>query len=171
MSLKTHERLQAAAVRIPTDRPWRSIAKAITWRLVGTLDTFLVSFMIVKFLGPVFGMAPHSNDAAVAATAGYIAATEVITKIAIYSLHERLWARIAWGVSYRNGKRDETYRRTTTKMATWRAVASLDTMLLAWIFTGNLVTAFSIGSFEVATKLALYFMHERIWNRVHFGIR
>ena len=43
-------------------------------------------------------------------------------------------------------------------------------MLLALIFTGNIGTAISIGGFEVATKLVLYYYHERTWARVRWGL-
>lgn len=152
------------------ERPWRSFAKAITWRLIGTLDTFLLSAVIIKYLGPYLGMDETASNAEIATIASYIAITEVITKIIIYSLHERLWVRMSWNVSSADGKRNESYWRTAMKTTTWRIIASLDTMLLAWFFTGNLKVAFSVGSLEVLTKLVLYFVHERIWNRVRLGI-
>jgi uncharacterized membrane protein len=102
--------------------------------------------------------------------ASYIAITEVATKMVFYFLHERFWARLKWGTSVVNGKRKEAYRRSTTKTATWRTIAWLDTMVLAWFFTGNVATAVSIGGLEVFTKLILYFFHERIWSNVPFGI-
>lgn len=43
-------------------------------------------------------------------------------------------------------------------------------MLLAWFFTGSVATAISIGGSEVFTKLVLYFVYERIWARLPFGI-
>ncbi len=57
-------------------------------------------------------------------------------------------------------------RRSATKTATWRVLASADTMVLGLVFTGNLATAISIGGFEVITKLVLYFFHERYWARI-----
>ncbi len=60
--------------------------------------------------------------------------------------------------------------RSTGKTASWRIIASLDTTVLAWIFTGNLKTAVSIGGLEVVTKLILYFLHERVWSRTQYGI-
>ena len=36
----------------PEIKPARSIAKAVSWRVVGTLDTLLLSFVILSFLGP-----------------------------------------------------------------------------------------------------------------------
>jgi uncharacterized membrane protein len=59
----------------------RSAVKALTWRVIGTFDTFLISFLITK--EPV--------------TAGAIASIEVITKTFLYYFHERGWNRIQWG--------------------------------------------------------------------------
>jgi uncharacterized membrane protein len=59
----------------------RSIVKATSWRMLGTLDTFAISWFLSGRLG----------------LAGSIASLEFITKIIWYYLHERVWAAIAWG--------------------------------------------------------------------------
>ena len=59
----------------------RSALKAITWRIIGTLDTFLLSWFITKK----------------AVTAGAIASLEVLTKTVLYYFHERGWNKIKWG--------------------------------------------------------------------------
>lgn len=59
----------------------RSALKAVTWRVIGTLDTFLLSWIITK--EPV--------------TAGAIASFEVLTKTILYYFHERGWNNIRWG--------------------------------------------------------------------------
>jgi len=59
----------------------RSVAKAISWRVTGTIDTFVLSFLITGSLK----------------LAGGIAATEVVTKVVLFYGHERLWDRIKWG--------------------------------------------------------------------------
>lgn len=59
----------------------RSIVKALSWRTLGTLDTFAISWFLT---GKV-------------EIAGSIAGLEIITKIGWYYLHERVWAAIAWG--------------------------------------------------------------------------
>ncbi len=59
----------------------RSIVKAISWRTLGSIDTFL--------LGWLFTGSP--------AKAGAIAGTEVITKIGLYYFHERVWSSVHWG--------------------------------------------------------------------------
>ena len=59
----------------------RSLAKTITWRTLGSLDTLLLGYIFTGSLK----------------MAGSIASAEVITKIILYYLHERGWAHIKWG--------------------------------------------------------------------------
>lgn len=64
-----------------SDTPTRSLAKAVSWRITGTIDTFLISWLIT---GEVL-------------LASGIALTEIITKIFLFWIHERVWNRINWG--------------------------------------------------------------------------
>ncbi|MDG2262571.1 MAG: DUF2061 domain-containing protein [Actinomycetota bacterium] len=154
----------------PEIRQIRSISKAISWRVVGTIDTLLLSFVVLSALGPLFGIEGESS-ADNAKTAASIALTEVATKMILYYLHERLWSRLHWDrVLDEEGFHRDGRRRSVTKTGTWRVIASLDTMVLGYIFTGNLATAISIGGFEIITKLVLYFFHERFWSRISWGI-
>jgi uncharacterized membrane protein len=59
----------------------RSLLKAVTWRMMASLDTFVISFLITGRVG----------------IAGSIAGVEIVTKIFFYYLHERIWAAIPWG--------------------------------------------------------------------------
>ncbi len=59
--------------------------------------------------------------------------------------------------------------RSLAKAFSWRVTGSIDTMLLSWFFTGDLTIAAAIGLTEVATKMALYYLHERVWNRIPLG--
>ena len=59
----------------------RSVAKAVSWRIAASIDTFIISFFVTGKIS----------------IAGTIAGVEVVTKIVIYYLHERVWAAIAWG--------------------------------------------------------------------------
>jgi len=61
----------------------RSVAKAITWRLTGSIDTFVLSLLITGNVK----------------VAGSISLAEVVTKILLFYTHERAWALIAWGRS------------------------------------------------------------------------
>jgi adenylylsulfate kinase len=60
------------------DSSVRSLMKAISWRLTGTIDTFIVSWFITGTLALATG----------------IAFTEVFTKVFLYWLHERAWNHI-----------------------------------------------------------------------------
>ena len=59
--------------------------------------------------------------------------------------------------------------RSVAKTISWRTVGTLDTIIISYFITGNLVMAASIGSIEVITKMILYYFHERVWNRLKFG--
>ena len=59
--------------------------------------------------------------------------------------------------------------RSVAKTVSWRALGTLDTMIISYLVTGNLIMAASIGSIEVVTKMILYYFHERAWNKISFG--
>ncbi len=62
----------------------RSIAKALSWRITGTLDTILISYLI-------------TGRVQMALTIGIV---ELFTKCSLYVLHERIWNRITFGRAY-----------------------------------------------------------------------
>ena len=68
-------------------------------------------------------------------------------------------------------KSHTTQARSLAKTFSWRFLASIDTFILGWIVTGNMVFAGSIASLEVLTKLVLYYLHERAWARVLWGVK
>ena len=59
--------------------------------------------------------------------------------------------------------------RSVVKAISWRTVGTIDTIIVSYFITGNLVMAASIGTIEVITKMALYYFHERAWNKLSFG--
>ena len=54
-------------------------------------------------------------------------------------------------------------KRHILKTITWRFVATTDTILISWFLTSDWTTGLKIGTFEVITKMFLYYFHERIW--------
>ena len=126
----------------------RHIAKAITWRGVGTLDTILLSWFITgdPMLGLQIGMA------------------EVITKMLLYYLHERLWFRL-------NLEAESSNWRHLAKTVSWRVVGTADTMTLAWLISGDPFIGLKVGLVEVVTKMLLYYLHEKVWYRSNFGLK
>ena len=63
---------------------------------------------------------------------------------------------------------DKTWR-SLAKAVSWRATGSVDTFILAYLFTGQTKVAMAISGTEIITKIALYFVHERVWQRLPFG--
>ena len=58
----------------------RSALKALSWRVLASLDTFLISYLITGRISWAAG----------------IASVEVLTKIILYYGHERIWAKVKW---------------------------------------------------------------------------
>ena len=123
----------------------RHIAKTITWRLVGTVDTIVISWIITG--NPFTGLK--------------IGFSEVVTKMVLYYLHERLWFRILI---------PESRKRHLLKTVSWWMIGTLDTIVISWIISGNPLTGVKIGSVEVITKMVLYYLHERAWYNINFGL-
>lgn len=123
----------------------RHLAKTITWRIVGTLDTFLLSWAL-------------SGNSMVGFKIGL---SEVVTKMVLYYLHERVWSKT---------NLPQSKRRHLIKTLTWRFIGTLDTILLSWIISANPFIALKIGVAEIITKMILYYIHERCWYRINFGL-
>ena len=60
-------------------------------------------------------------------------------------------------------------KRSLAKTLTWRIVATSDTFLISWIITGAVTLAGAIAGIEVITKMFLYYLHERGWNKVKWA--
>lgn len=65
----------------------------------------------------------------------------------------------------------EKHSRSMVKAVSWRAVGSIDTFTLSWLFTSNVKAAGAIASTEVVTKILLYYFHERAWSRISWGVK
>ena len=123
----------------------RHIAKTISWRFVGTIDTIVLSWLISGYLS--LGL--------------QIGFLEVITKMILYYFHEQLWFK---------SNMLNTNKRHLAKTFTWRAIGTLDTFMLGWLITGNPLTGLKIGGAEVVSKMLLYFGHEKIWYKINYGL-
>ncbi len=67
-------------------------------------------------------------------------------------------------------EKDPTVKRHLLKAVSWRIVGSLDTVLLGWFISGQINIGAKIGGLEFITKMVLYFIHERAWHRIKFGL-
>ncbi len=66
-----------------SEKPIRSVVKAVSWRVVGTLDTLVVSYLVL-------GEGRLGEASA-------IAGVDFVTKMILYFAHERVWNKVKWG--------------------------------------------------------------------------
>jgi uncharacterized membrane protein len=65
----------------------------------------------------------------------------------------------------------ETHIRSVLKAVSWRTLGTLDTFAISWFFTGRVEIAGSIAGLEIITKIAWYYLHERVWAAIAWGRR
>ena len=123
----------------------RHIAKSLTWRLVGTIDTFIFTWLITGDLTDGLNLSGIT----------------AITKIIWYYIHERFWF---------NSTITDSNKRHIIKTFSWRFIGTIDTVLFGWILTGNPFTSLKIGGVETISKMILYFGHEKLWYKINFGL-
>jgi uncharacterized membrane protein len=82
------------------EKPIRSITKAISWRVLGSVDTFVVSLLVTGHLG----------------AAGSIAVLEVLTKTILFYFHERVWLRVKWGKRKDSSQTKIDWQKPTVQM-------------------------------------------------------
>lgn len=130
----------------------RSVLKGVSWRFIATSDTVLIVILVTCLSGNC------SLDNAIK-----IGASELLLKLALYYLHERIWIRYL-------GAQTTTNKQLLYKTLSWRAIATSTT----FIISGFILNAFDevalyIALAELVTKLMLYYMHERIWLKLPLG--
>ena len=64
-----------------SEKPLRSILKTVSWRIVGTIDTIVISWVLTGEIE----------------TALAIGSVELVTKMILYFGHERVWNMISFG--------------------------------------------------------------------------
>ncbi len=131
------------------ERHFRSAIKAVSWRITGTIDTILISFLVTQ-------------EWKFAISIGF---SEFLTKFVLFYFHERFWHTFKI-----IGKRGNDHvLKSAFKSISWRIVGTIDTIVLSYIVTGTIQHALSIGASELFTKIILYFVHERVWSRIKWG--
>ena len=132
----------------------RHIAKTITWRIVATGTTFLLTLLFFR------------DDPNATEKASWVAIAEASLKMSFYYYHERIWYNTRINVSSRV--------RHLFKTITWRVIASVTTFLLALFFFNEdpqaMEKATWIALTETVLKMLFYYLHERAWHSSQFGL-
>ena len=111
----------------------RHIFKTISWRLVGTFDTFLLSFLLTSRIDQSLS----------------IASVEIFTKIILYYFQERLWFKYG-SIS--------AMKRHISKTLSWRIIATSDTIIIYYNYKQYLFWIIN-WNYRSFTKMILYFFH------------
>ena len=65
----------------------------------------------------------------------------------------------------------EKHQRSILKTITWRVLGTLITSVVVYIFTKKIVLSLSIGGLDATLKLLFYYLHERVWDKVQWGVK
>jgi adenylylsulfate kinase len=65
----------------------------------------------------------------------------------------------------------ETHTRSVAKALSWRILGTIATALLVFVFTRKWSVSLAVGGVEFVSKIGLFWLHERIWDRVPHGKR
>ncbi|MEO9871858.1 DUF2061 domain-containing protein [Ekhidna sp.] len=133
----------------------RHIAKTITWRLIATSTTFILTIFF-------FREDPNATE-----KASWVALIETSIKMILYYYHERIW--------FINTIKLKSKIRHFIKTITWRITASITTFVIAlFIFKEDpqaMEKATGIALVESILKMIFYYLHERAWHTSKFGLK
>ncbi len=64
----------------------------------------------------------------------------------------------------------ETHTRSLIKAFSWRLSGSLLTMIIVYMITKKTHFALYVGSMEFICKILFFYLHERLWGLIPFGV-
>lgn len=64
----------------------------------------------------------------------------------------------------------EARKRSIVKGISWRILATITTISLTYLYTGQIASALKVGATEFFLKFLIYYLHERAWNGSDFGL-
>ena len=129
----------------------RTLYKTIAYRIVSMLAIFILSL----FLG------------ATGAQAGAMALVVLVLGSIIYYVHDRVWSHVNWR---RNTAGDEGKWRSVAKTILYRIITVIVGIIAArLIMTDSNATAAAFGIGQFVINMILYYIIERVFNRVNYG--
>jgi hypothetical protein len=129
----------------------RTFTKTISYRVINTLITFLMTFLL-------FGVS--------AELAGSVALAQIILGSVIFYLYDRVWLHVAWA-------RTEIYedvKRSIIKTIGYRLIVLCAGFIIARvILTSNNETAVWWTVTSMILSMIFYYIHDRIWLKIKWG--
>ena len=129
----------------------RTIWKTVTYRILRVIAIILLSLAL----------------GATAAQAGTMGMWTVILGSIIYYVHDRVWSHVNWR---RNTAGDEAKWRSVVKTVVYRIITVIVGIVIARIvMTDSNTTAVAFGISQFVVNMILYYILERVFNRVDYG--
>jgi len=137
-----------------TEKHPRTIAKAITWRVLLTISHIVNAFIATGSL--IVGLK--------------IAGLATVINSILYWSHERAWNWWQWN-RRDNEKRmfEEGQPRTISKMLTWRVLITCSNFVIPYLMTGSWGSAVIFAGLATAVNMLIFWSHERVWNQIRWG--
>ncbi|MEO6729159.1 MAG: DUF2061 domain-containing protein [Candidatus Dojkabacteria bacterium] len=135
--------------KVKTDQRKRSIIKALTFRVVVLLSDSIVVSSFTNKEGEVLNIVLFTN----------------ILSTLLYYLHERIWNKIQL-LKNNDKKHNERVTRSLIKSVTFRIIVLISDFIVTSLITRNFAESLSIIVLTNLSSTFLYFIHERIWNRI-----
>ena len=66
-------------------------------------------------------------------------------------------------------RNSESAVRSLVKTISWRLTGSSATFLISYLIAGNFAVAGTIALIQLISNTVLYFVHERVWNKIGWG--
>lgn len=137
-----------------TEQHPRTLAKTVSWRILLTISHFVNGLIVTGSI----------------AVGLKIAGWSLVINSALYWMHERLWNWFQWNKKPADNMFfQDGHPRTTTKMITWRAIVNFSNFFIPYFMTGSWGAAGAFFTIAVIVNMTLFYVHERVWNRVKWG--
>jgi uncharacterized membrane protein len=63
----------------------------------------------------------------------------------------------------------DSNNRSIAKTISWRLTGSFSTFMISYLILGSFAVAGSIAVIQVIANTLLYYLHERVWNKINWG--
>ena len=131
----------------------RSIIKVVSWRVLLTISHLLNALLLTGSWE----------------TALKIAGLAAVINSVLYWAHERGWNYFTWHRQQKDSTFSERNTRSVSKVVTWRALITTSNFGIPLIVSGSGIVAGAFLGIATLVNVALFFIHERIWNKISFG--
>jgi len=133
----------------------RTVYKIISWRILMNISQF------------VGGLVVSHGDITIASK---ILIGSIIINTLCYYIHERGWNKIDLGKLESNKLRFyERIPRSLGKLVTWRILMTVTQFTIGYMSSGSINTALLFLGWATIVNSLIFFIHERVWNRISLG--